>query len=256
MKIIKAYDGIELIDSNLVKECEIGSWHSWERIYIIQNDNGKIAVLSLNIFERILRLIFCINYFERVFNKKNVKVLSPKQLKSTDSKVIQHREFLQGEPATEREVLSTDCKKTEKQGLKVTYCMNSGSEPKMISLDAISLFNCLNSTQNIKEDLFPQFFTESFTPKILAALKKLGYNNAFVDYSIKTDSAKHKDGEEGVHFQLLIINLQLTPEKKVSTELSFRCANIVSPEMENISEERVIKQSLFSVLADLHSLNC
>ena len=95
MKIIKKYDQneINLIDNIIIQGYQKEKFTDWERTFFIRNlTDGKIAIVSLDIFERIvcmLQKIFCRNYskFETVFKTKNIKIISPSDLKPTEKKV-------------------------------------------------------------------------------------------------------------------------------------------------------------------------
>lgn len=95
MKIIQKFGQNEVssIDNNLIQHCQQGKCIDWKRTFIVRNlDDDRIAIVSLNIFERIiwwLQEVFCCQSyykFESIFNTKKVKVLSQSEMNSTMQK--------------------------------------------------------------------------------------------------------------------------------------------------------------------------
>lgn len=94
MKIIQKFDGLDSVKKDLIQECLNGKRTQWKRTFILQNPtDGKIGVISLNIFERIawsFERFFCRrNYskLENVFHTKNIKIIFASQLAQTPKKV-------------------------------------------------------------------------------------------------------------------------------------------------------------------------
>jgi hypothetical protein len=90
MKIIREYDSnqVHLIEDKLIRDSQKENRTDWTRTYFLRNSiNGKIAIVSLTLFDRIQQLLQKLlcrqNYskFEQVFAEKNVKILSPNELK-------------------------------------------------------------------------------------------------------------------------------------------------------------------------------
>lgn len=91
MQRIDYYDHVNLINAHQIEQWQKGKWSDWQRVFVIESKiKGRVAVVSLNGFERFARLIqkiFCVDYFEKFFHAKDVQVLSPSQLKQSDQKV-------------------------------------------------------------------------------------------------------------------------------------------------------------------------
>lgn len=95
LKIIKIFDPSRPTptDKVLLQSCLKGKCTDWKRKVLLRNlINGKIAVISLNLFERIacfLKKIFCAqdySKFETVFKTKKVELIPPFDLKQTEIK--------------------------------------------------------------------------------------------------------------------------------------------------------------------------
>lgn len=93
MEIIKKFSHDQAIDPSLLQRCREGRWFNWKRTFLLcRATDGKIAVVSLNLFERMkwaLQTFFCRRHysnFENVFKTKNVKIISPSDLKPADKK--------------------------------------------------------------------------------------------------------------------------------------------------------------------------
>lgn len=89
MRTIEIYDQNKAysIDNTFIENHQKEKFTDWERTFFIRNlTDQKIAIVSLNIFERIfcmLQNIFCCrcySKFETVFKTKNIKVISPSTL--------------------------------------------------------------------------------------------------------------------------------------------------------------------------------
>ncbi len=85
MKIIKLYNDCASIENQNINKCLNGKWSDWERCFAIKSEN-EVAIVSLNIFERILKA-FHITCFSRVFGRKKVEVINSNNLQELHKKV-------------------------------------------------------------------------------------------------------------------------------------------------------------------------
>ena len=83
MKVIKKFETTDISIDTFIKDYKEGKWTDWKRPFLLRNlTDGKIAIVSLNLFERIVwffqELFGFQNYdkFESVFGTKNVKILT------------------------------------------------------------------------------------------------------------------------------------------------------------------------------------
>ncbi|MBN9376973.1 MAG: hypothetical protein BGO14_02245 [Chlamydiales bacterium 38-26] len=82
MKIIQSsLNHLDNIPATYTNACKEGKWYKFNRIFILQSDDGY-SVISMNIFERLLKsIIGDKGYFSK--NKfQKVRVLDPKEIKS------------------------------------------------------------------------------------------------------------------------------------------------------------------------------
>lgn len=103
MKIIQKFDqnSINSIDNSLIEDCKKGSCVDWNRKFLIQSlCDEKLAIVSLNFFERIvyaLEQFFCCNtnnYFQNVFETKNVRVVPSESFSQVLSPVNQQTKLI------------------------------------------------------------------------------------------------------------------------------------------------------------------
>lgn len=109
MKIIKNFD--HCVNNTLIQDWRKGKCTDLKRTFLLLNPtDGKIAIVSLNIFERIvcvLQKIFCSrNYsqFEKVFKTKNIKIISTDMPSEAFVKVDKQHEKIQPPIALKEQV--------------------------------------------------------------------------------------------------------------------------------------------------------
>lgn len=89
MKIKPQYfENLNAIDPESLEECQKGRWSHWKRSLVIKGPGEKVALVRLNIFERMLCSIkfFRANYLKEVLLTKDIQIISSKELQSTTKK--------------------------------------------------------------------------------------------------------------------------------------------------------------------------
>lgn len=103
MKIEKEFRKEINFDEALIQKCKIGKWKDWRRIYILENEE-KIQFVSLTFFDRIARCLLktlCLEYFRIRLKNKNIRVISPEELKNTPKKMVELVKPLEAPPVEE-----------------------------------------------------------------------------------------------------------------------------------------------------------
>lgn len=87
---INYYREMDAVDNKWISQCTKGKWYDWNRIFILQANDGNIAVISLNSFERLINWFYeklHINFFKDVFEGKDVRLIQPNEFKQIHKKV-------------------------------------------------------------------------------------------------------------------------------------------------------------------------
>lgn len=145
---------------------------------------------------------------------------------------------------------------------KLPIMMSSVGDPEITSEDTLfretssalicSLFNLELTNiekKNIKEEDFPSFFEKQLEPKVIGLLTEIGYPNSSISYKIESDNSYKKS--KGVFYQILELNIKLTDEKSVTSKIPFNTSSVASPFMKDVSEDKLIKSCLASVVEKL-----
>ncbi|QLH35058.1 MAG: hypothetical protein HWD61_02010 [Parachlamydiaceae bacterium] len=95
MKIAHEFCPVNLIDASELKECSKGKFFNYHRKFLLQDKtDGKVAIISLNIFERIVLIIqkflCCQTYskFQEAFGNRSIQIISPSNLEQIPTNKI------------------------------------------------------------------------------------------------------------------------------------------------------------------------
>ena len=97
MKVTKYNNYTEIEKALVQQKSKPGKCNDCRRVFVLDAGQGKLAVASLNCFQRMalwILKIFKVNYFQNVFGTKNIKIVSPRMLEKriNDEKILKSTE--------------------------------------------------------------------------------------------------------------------------------------------------------------------